>query len=496
MNKEKRGVGIFLPPSVVLFTKKILMQNTTLYVIALMLYCTALFSQNCCFQSPGFIPMLSYESSLNVEGTNIPLSTLENSIEFKEIVFYVQFFILNIEEEDCNSEIMNTALDNTNHLFFGANIRFAHKNKPKYVKIENCTINSMHSLKNIASKHYLHNVINIYIVPKIDIAGSIEPVGFAFHPKTPNVESHLKDIVVLSFNGIYQRTTLAHELGHYFGLLHTHEQTENGSESLYAEQVSRKNCLKTGDGICDTPADPNLYGWIDIRDNDCYFDAVMKDKYGHSYAPMIENVMSYADDACRTAFTKGQYYKIRQTALFDRNYLKRKKGNKKVGTPNDVERYMTIPAAYNKSKLTGGRFRQALVYIYKDSFLWSERMYEEFVTNPHISKYFTDGNKHSLVIFSVGEKHTSVIDFLGNEVFVLPQDENNEYNLLFRRLLPLSVRFPSVYLIEFFDYESQEFRIRDHHIGYLKPREIIHFIERNQRVEKLATSSMQRNKKH
>lgn len=47
-------------------------------------------------------------------------------------------------------------------------------------------------------------------------------------------------------------STLAHELGHYFSLLHTHS-TSNGDEL-----VDGSNCLNAGDLFCDTPADPRL----------------------------------------------------------------------------------------------------------------------------------------------------------------------------------------------------------------------------------------------
>lgn len=46
--------------------------------------------------------------------------------------------------------------------------------------------------------------------------------------------------------------TFAHEMGHYFDLLHTHE-TKFGVEC-----PSGNNCSTAADLLCDTPADPEL----------------------------------------------------------------------------------------------------------------------------------------------------------------------------------------------------------------------------------------------
>jgi hypothetical protein len=52
-------------------------------------------------------------------------------------------------------------------------------------------------------------------------------------------------------NGNCLGNVFAHEIGHNFGLLHTHQTPP-------AELVSGTNCATAGDEVCDTPADPNL----------------------------------------------------------------------------------------------------------------------------------------------------------------------------------------------------------------------------------------------
>ena len=97
--------------------------------------------------------------------------------------------------------------------------------------------------------------------------------------------------------------TLAHELGHYFGLLHTFE-TSNG-----AELVDGSNCETAGDGICDTPADPYIEGspiqWTDLADP-CRFVYRGLDANGDFYTPHTANVMSYYDGGCTCGFTFDQ----------------------------------------------------------------------------------------------------------------------------------------------------------------------------------------------
>lgn len=89
------------------------------------------------------------------------------------------------------------------------------------------------------------------------------------------VYNSLADIIVVE-RSVYNSTslsgvfTLAHEIGHYFGLEHPHRNWDKGK--CRQECVSRtrefdlgdfcfktgKICDKNGDALCDTPADPLL----------------------------------------------------------------------------------------------------------------------------------------------------------------------------------------------------------------------------------------------
>lgn len=93
-----------------------------------------------------------------------------------------------------------------------------------------------------------------------------------------------------------QRTqeTLSHELGHYLGLCHTHEELDR----LAASPPELPPCKRTGDGICDTPEDRGPSQCYDRADCDYFCPA-------SSARPDSANLMSYYM-TCRHAFTSEQ----------------------------------------------------------------------------------------------------------------------------------------------------------------------------------------------
>ena len=141
-------------------------------------------------------------------------------------------------------------------------------------------------------------------------------------------------------------SVFAHELGHTFGLLHTHHPgrlvslaTNNDNATInngcYQEFQSRaaKNwtingCLSTndrrkceinGDFLCDTEADPNVSAewdgtaWLkQVRVNDCGYENpafgndYTEDNAGVDWTPGTDNIMSYSRWQCRDFFSDHQ----------------------------------------------------------------------------------------------------------------------------------------------------------------------------------------------
>lgn len=144
--------------------------------------------------------------------------------------------------------------------------------------------------------------LNIYFVPNAPYCGqSTFPSG------VPGSDGGPQGIIMsnscTALGGI-----LAHEIGHYFMLYHTHE-TGFGPEC-----PGLGNCGALGDLVCDTPPDPGLHscdGSLGSCVNNCtYIGTARCDTTGLLYAPDVHNTMSYTDPECMIGFSAGQEVRI------------------------------------------------------------------------------------------------------------------------------------------------------------------------------------------
>lgn len=170
------------------------------------------------------------------------------------------------------------------------------------------TFNFTHSSRNAtASSNQLkvvsNNVarkINIYFVPNSN-------TSWTWRPNSGTTTQHILMKNSQAING----TTLSHELGHWFDLLHTHD----GGDEL----VDGSNCETAGDFVCDTPADPNLLGRVNAS---CVYTSTIVDANGDLYNPDTRNLLSYAG-SCRNRFSEGQILRMQSAILgmqTDRGY--------------------------------------------------------------------------------------------------------------------------------------------------------------------------------
>lgn len=113
-------------------------------------------------------------------------------------------------------------------------------------------------------------------------------------------------IILANSEAIGAKSSLSHEIGHFFGLSHTFygwEITEYdcnlptpttvylGAFGVPVEYVDRnRNCFQAADQLCDTPADYNLgLGYS----GPCDFQGCAKDPDGVKVVPQTENMMGY-----------------------------------------------------------------------------------------------------------------------------------------------------------------------------------------------------------
>lgn len=180
------------------------------------------------------------------------------------------------------------------------------------------------SVVNASGKFPSNKYINIYVVESIKA-----PVaGFASMPSSHGkpddgifiMAKYLTaDPIDPSQTLEYNATVLAHEMGHYLGLLHTFGRCLD-TPSLTNQPCScdNNNCLVDGDMVCDTPPDfsvayeANCTPPPNTATNSCPTDALSTVDDPNAPHPtsnvpdLINNYMDYGNWNCQYAFTKGQ----------------------------------------------------------------------------------------------------------------------------------------------------------------------------------------------
>lgn len=155
------------------------------------------------------------------------------------------------------------------------------------------------------------DAINLFIVPHGEYLN-----GFTYVIQ----EKYLSYFNILECNtsfisdkAWFNESTLAHEMGHFFGLQHTFGKSPYENTTL--EKPDRSNCVDEGDFICDTPADPN--GKINKK---CEYIG-LSDAKKYNFTPPVSNYMSYYRNDCKNEFTVGQYASMNAFANKYRKYL-------------------------------------------------------------------------------------------------------------------------------------------------------------------------------
>ena len=194
-------------------------------------------------------------------------------------------------------EDLNFMYENTNLHFYQVSYDFI--DSDDYLQID-----SYDELNELKNTNVIQNSINIYIVPSL-IPNENELCGISSFAGNENQG------IVMAENCFAlpdNPSTLSHEVGHYFNLLHTHtgssDQDENGIiDGINAEYADGTECDSRGDNLCDTPADPHLG---DLVNSQCEYTGIFIDGHGDTYNPDTSNLMSYSDKICRDTFSDQQ----------------------------------------------------------------------------------------------------------------------------------------------------------------------------------------------
>src|SRR5690606_7342607 len=204
---------------------------------------------------------------------------------------------------------LNEALSELNTVYANAYLQFYLSEEINY--IDNDNLNHFNKSREAAliSSYYTPGVLNIYFFESVENEMNINICGY-----TNNVGK--LDIIVLQNSCVTNSSTLSHEVGHFFSLMHTHGPQ---SEGLTTELVNGSNCDTDGDGICDTPADPTLNN-LNV-DNSCKYTGNERDANGQRFSPDTRNMMSYSAKGCRSYFSSQQSARIYAFYKTAKSYL-------------------------------------------------------------------------------------------------------------------------------------------------------------------------------
>jgi len=204
---------------------------------------------------------------------------------------------------------LNNAISNLNAIYKDAFMEFFLCDGINYIDDDNWLFFNKKDESTLTEKHNVSGLINIYFTDFIknnvdeSICGYSNNIG-------------RQDVIVMTNDCATNDSSLAHEMGHFFSLIHTHGPK---NDTLTTELVDGSNCDIDGDGICDTPADPKL---TDKNVNNfCEYIGTATDANGQAFNPDTQNMMSYSKKGCRTHFTEQQLARMYAFFMTTKNYL-------------------------------------------------------------------------------------------------------------------------------------------------------------------------------
>lgn len=196
-------------------------------------------------------------------------------------------------------ESLYTTINQVNSTFsFSNGARFEICKVSRITDFQDVDLRNGTQHQSLYNTHNTPNMINLYFVDKIsDSAFPLQSWGgFAKFP------FDLLEVVVVSS---FLPTIISHELGHFFGLLHTHDDTGGFDKEFVTRLTSEgANCstvqgVGTGkaDRLCETAADPfGLSGNTCLNGSACsFYDGNIRPRkpLGDIYTPPYDNIMSY-----------------------------------------------------------------------------------------------------------------------------------------------------------------------------------------------------------
>lgn len=205
------------------------------------------------------------------------------------------------------SDVKN-AVTNLNTIYSEAFLEFFIADEINYIDDDELVHIKKGSEKYLTEENNIPNLINIYFTHQIlnDTDESI--CGYSNNTSR-------NDFIMIKNDCATNSSSFAHEIGHFFSLIHTHGPDDKKTTEL----VDGSNCDTNGDGICDTPADPGLSS--SNVNGFCNYTGNETDANGDRYNPDTNNMMSYSRKDCRTFFSPQQLARMYAFYHTAKNYL-------------------------------------------------------------------------------------------------------------------------------------------------------------------------------
>lgn len=246
----------------------------------------------------------SVEKQFNTELSNKTNSS--NIVNFIPVKIHVLRYADG--SEGISESDIDFSIDNLNDFFKGSLLEFFNCSDINYIDDDALAQVKKGEVDDLIDAHNVQGMVNIYFSHSIKNESDQHICGYSNNTRN-------KDFIFIK-NFCALGSTLAHEMGHYFSLIHTH-----GADNyqITTELVDGSNCDTDGDGICDTPADPGLSS--NNVNNFCEYTGDLKDAYGHTFKPDTKNIMSYSRKSCRSHFSKQQLIRMYAFYVTQKNYL-------------------------------------------------------------------------------------------------------------------------------------------------------------------------------